>query len=282
MGKKKEESRHLFIKAEISDLKPYAGQAVLVSFNLYSKDSDIAYADRSTSLSLENKPHEFLSRLDSDSRGRRVLVDGTEYVVYPLEKYVVSFSEKANYNFSGDEFEVGVNQPVIYEDPFWGRRRGYKRENITVPVDEFGINVKARPKANEGENFSGAIGKYSIVTSIPPGDIILESPATAVIRVKGKGILDEKILPEYREAFEGGTVRLKSMSEKRKLYFDGKDVISELILNCEFVPLEMDAEIGEVTFSFFNPESGKIEKVVSNPTKVNVMSITSKFEPVEI
>lgn len=278
-AKKKDD---IFLSAEISNNSPYAGEAVLLTYKLYSKTGDIKYARRVEDTFLEGGSETFFSRVETDSRAKKEKVDGEEYYVFPLEKYVLSIDKKGNYSYNGGSFDVGINYPVVYEDPFWGRRRGYRTENTRLSLPKVNFKVKPLPSSPPGYKDVNAVGEFSISTTVPPGTIILEQPARALITLKGRGLLGEEVLPQYADAFQGEDLRLKSMSESRNTYFDGKSIVTELVLDCEFIPLAKDVEIGSVTFRYFNPVSGKYEEKTSLPVKVNVLSITSKMQTTDV
>lgn len=272
----------LYIKAEISNKNPYEGEAVVLTYKLYSRVADIRFARRGEQPVLLDEKSGFISTIETDSRGRQENVDGVIYYVFPVESYVIAPDRKGAYHFSGGSFEIGVDYAVVYEDPFWGRRRGYKTEQRLLPAPDVTIKTKSLPSYDSSQLESTTVGNFTVSTLIPPGEIILDQPARAIITLKGRGLLGEEVLPRYAEAFQGGSVKLKSMSESRKRYFDGKSVVSELTLDCEFIPQNKNATIGEVGFSFFNPVSGKYEEVFSSPVSVEAKSITTRVETVDI
>lgn len=279
----KNKNSDIFLKAEVSEKNPYEGEAVRITYNLYSKTADIGYAQRNEEFKISGDyPDSFISPLQIDQQGRRVMVEGEEYVVFPLESYIVSLDKKGNYSYTGGTFEIGVNYPVVYNDPFWGKRRGYKTEKIFLDAPDVSLKVKKIPDSKSDDDESTSVGSYSISAMVPPGDIILDNPARVVITLKGHGLLGKDVLPQYADAFNGEDVRLKSMSENRKTYFDGRNVVSELTLDCEFIPLAKEVVIAPVSFRFFNPETGKYEETHSSPVTVKVKSITTKVETVDI
>lgn len=272
----------LFITAEISNKTPYQGEAVMLTYKLCSRNADIKYANRVSETQLGGGEASFSSAVQTGSRGRKETINGEQFYVFPLENYVVTFDKKGNYTYKGGSFEIGVNYPVVYEDPFWGRRRGYKTQDYTLDVPQVNFKVRQRPNAPSDSDNITAVGDFSVSCFIPPGDIIIDNSATAIITVKGTGILDEETLPDYSDAFSGKGIRLKSMSENRNRYFDGKNVVSELSLECEFVPSAKEVEIGEISFRFFNPSTGKYEEKRSLPVKIVVRSIASKSPTTDI
>ena len=274
-------SEDFFITLEVSKDNPYEREANYLTLTLHSKIPDIAYANVIESPYVESGNFNYINRIDVSSRGRKEIIDGEEYFSFPLQTYVFTFHDKGNYTLSGGTFEVGINMPVVYDDPFWGRTRGVETSNVKLVSDKKKIKVRKLPTPIKEENFCDVVGDFEIATVVPPGDIIINEPCTAIITVKGKGLLGNDVLPEYAEAFHD-EVKLKSMSENRKMYFDGKDIVSELQLECDFIPQSADAKIGAVKIVYFNPETGKYETAVSDPVDVKVKSITSKIQTIDI
>lgn len=276
-------SPDIFLKAEISNRNPFEGEAVIYNISLYSKTPDIQYVRRVEDTVLKGGDESYLSRIETGSRGRREKVNGETYFVFPVESYVLSVGEKGSYNYMGGAFEVEVLYPVVVsEDPYRGRYE-YKRVDkrfLTVPAVSF--KVKKLPAPEDKDVSGSSVGNFTLSTFVPPGDIILEQPARVLITLRGRGLIGGDVLPEYTDAFKGDKIKLKSMSESRSLYFDGNSVVSELTLDCEFIPLDKEAEVGSVRFRFFNPKKGKYEETESSPVKVEVRSITSKVETMDV
>ena len=281
MGRSKN-AEALFITAELSNNNPYEGEAAVLTYMLWARSADIGFARRVDETSFFKDGEGYIAPLEIDNRGYRRTLDGETYFVFPLESYVVAADGKGSFRFKGGSFDVGVNYPVVYEDPFWGRRRGYKTDERRILIPELAFKVRSLPAPDIKNDETATVGNFTVSTLVPPGEIILEEPARAIITLKGRGLLGSEVLPQYAEAFKGENIKLKSMSEGRRTYYDGKSVVSELTLDCEFIPMEKEVVIGEVSFRFFNPTNGRYEKVSSSPVTVKVKSITSKVETVDI
>lgn len=276
-----DKNRDLFISYNLGDKTVYEREGEILTVNLYSTEPDIAYAERLAPAALDKGKFSYITNIEYPRRARREMIDGKEYFVFTLDAYLVCLHDKGSYTLRGAEYEIGVNVPVIYDDPFWGRTRTAKTESFRVKAEPFKFKVKELPGCKADDSFSGAVGEFEVTTTIPPGNIVLNQEATAIITLKGRGILGKDIMPEYIDAFSND-VTLKSVSENRDSYFDGKGIVSVLTLECEFIPKSKDAEIGPVSFGFFNPKTGKYEKAVSDSVKVNAKSIASQKETIEV
>lgn len=264
----------IFIDYEFSKKKFYEQEGAFITLWLYSVNPDIAFAKEAEAPTLNKGNFAYASKVQDMRQSKKERVKGVDYYAYPLSTYLVMMRDPGKFKLQNGSYEVGINVPVVYQDPMWGEQRGFETRSfrISLPTAEF--RVKELPVAEGTGNFSGAVGNFEIVTSIPEGNIILNEPSTVVITVRGNGLIGNDILPEYREAFGNGT-KLRSVSENSRMFFDGKDVVSELELECEFIPTDKDnCEIGIVSLGYFNPETEKYETARSEPVRVNVKSLS--------
>ncbi len=277
-----DQTDHLFIKCEISDGEFYVRQGVFITIWLYSKERNIAYVNEKVAPYLKRGEFSYISKVDNIANSRKEKIGGDEFWVIPVAKYLVMLSEKGKYELKGGTYSIGLNIPVAYNDPFWGPIRKYETRSVDINMEERDFKVKELPKVPSGFPFTGAVGDFSIKTVVPPGDIIINEEATVLINLRGKGFIGNDIMPEYREAFGKGN-KLKSVSQKDDMYFDGKDIISDKVLECEFIPeSRKECEIGVVKFGYFNPYTGKYEVAESKPVKIKVESSTVNREAIEI
>lgn len=272
-------NRDFFISFDLEN-NIFEREAVLATLTLHSRQPKIVFSEMLEPPGLENGQFDFIRNVNTSARSYKEDIDGETYFAIPLKSFVISIHEKGTYRLSGGKFKIGVVERYAYDDPFWGRRVAERVIPVEVDVEPLKFKIKGLPTSSGGA-FSGLVGDFEIETQIPSGDIILNEVASAIIKVSGKGLIGEGILPDYSKAFSKG-VKLKSMSESRNIFFDGEAPVSELVLECEFVANSKDAEIGSVEIDFFNPEKAKFEKVASDIKKLEIKSITSKIETIDI
>lgn len=272
----------MFIRCVAGDNEVYEREPLLLTVTLFTQNPDIAYANVVEPVVLSKG--EFASSRKVEPAGDPYVCEekGKKYYCFPLEASLVTFAEKGKYELCGGEFEIGVSYPVIINDPFWGKVRSSEVKKKILQMEKSQIKVKSLPSPPENGHFSGSVGEFTIETIIPRGDIVVNEEATAYIVLRGEGMIAESILPEYHNAFKKG-IKLKSVTESRSEVIDNGRMISELQLECTFIPTSReDAEIGEVRFEYFNPSTGKYSTVVSSPVKVAVKSSTVRHKSMEI
>lgn len=273
----------LFIEFEIDAKSPYEHQTFVATPVLYTTSPDIAYINRLTAPEIENGSFEVIRIVPSaDNRATRKEIKGKEYYRVPLESFVMAVDKKGTYSIVAPSYDIGVSVPTVVRDPFWGTYRTSRTTSCRPETTTARIKVKSVPDAPSGSAFSGSVGEFNIQTVIPKGDIIVGEEATALIIVSGPGIISESVLPEYRSAFGSG-LNLKSVSESCSSHVVDGRLVSELQLECTFIPSRReDVSIGAVSFDFFNPVSGKFETIRSAPVEVQVKSTVSRREKISV
>lgn len=250
----------------------YANEMDTFTITLISDTPDIAYADVIKLPELNHGEASSITKIGGIGQGYVKEINGNKYFHYPIYSFTATISEKGKYELKNGVCKVGIKTPVIIDDPFWGRRRSYQTKEYSVDIEKTSIKVKPLPELNKNIPFSNVIGNFKIETIVPTGAIIVGREALAYIILKGEGELTEDVMPDYQSAFSDG-LKLKSVSDSRNKYISNGKLISELTLECTFVPEVMDSlQIGVVKFHYFNPESGKYETVSTQPVKLNISS----------
>lgn len=260
----------------------YYHEPAVLTLYLWTPGYEIRGVQQSKSPELDKGKFSYLQRADFNSEPRIVNQDGQTWFVYPIDSYAVALDKKGKYNLKGGRYLVDVAVPKLYNDPFWGRMQTIDIERVEVPVGPVHITVKDLPATDADSEFSGAVGDFKVSVNVPPGDIYLNEEAIAIVTVSGDGWLNSGTLPEYHDAFGNGT-KLKSFSENRRQYIKDGQLVSELQMECTFIPTSKDnAVIGPIWIEIFNPTTGKYEIVKSKPVEVKFSSIAEKAPILDI
>lgn len=272
----------MFLECVVDNQKAYEHQPVSASIMLYSESPDIAFVNRMGQPLVNDEPVESLRPVRVQGKAQRKRIKGTDYYIFPVESFVFSLDTKGDYVLAPPSYQIGVAEPVVVNDPFWGSVTTTRTSKVELAPENVKIKIRKIPDAPKGSNFSGAVGNFEIKAFIPKGDIFIGEEATACVVVSGPGNIPPSVMPEYRSAF-GSNVRLKSVSENRSEKIVDGTLVSELTLDFTFIPESFsDAEIGPMSFGFFNPDNGKFLTVRSDSLPVVVKSSTTKREKISI
>lgn len=253
----------------------YHHEPAVITLYLWIQGYDVQGVRKSKSSTLNNGKFSYLKQAEFDRQPRVVKKDGETWTVYPIDSYAIAMDKAGKYKLQDGRYVIDLAVPVIYDDPFWGKMQTLKTQRIEVPVNPVQITVSDLPPVPHDTEFSGAVGDFKVEVTVPPGDIFLNEEATAIVTITGNGWLNDDTLPEYHDAFLKGT-KLKSFSENRQQYLRDGKMISELQMECTFIPTDKNAEISPVWLEVFNPIKGVYETVKSEPVKVKVQSIAAK------
>lgn len=280
-GAEKSESESPQLVWEVSEKDMYPGEFSVLNLVLYSNTAEIAYAEAVDNFGLKNGSFGVLSRFKGRNRIERVKYRNKECLKVVLASYIFNIEKHGTFTLSGGEYIVGLNYQFVVNDAFWGPVSKYRTKEFRLTPPDLKIKIKSLPTPAP-DNFSGAIGSYSVETLILDRQIIVGERAHALIRLRGNGYLPENVMPVYKEAFGKG-VKLLSASDSRRSGIENGKVISILEIECEFlVESGEGSEIGTVSFSFFDPDSGKYVVAESHPVKLNIVSSVVKRDLIEI
>lgn len=271
-----------FIDCIVSSEDIYEKSPVTFTLTLFSEVADVSFYQNLSSFNFKNLNVDAVNKFEFAGKSYRKQVKGKTYYCFPLEAYSVVFPTKGTYSLDKLDFKVGIACPVIVNDPFWGRIRSSEIKEKLISVEKFSVKVKSLPVAPSGFNFSGAVGEFSIDAYLTSNNIYLNEEAVIVFVIKGNGILPANVMPVYANAFGNG-LRLKSVSDSRSVRYYAKEPVSELRLECSFIPeSSQDLEIGPIKLGYFDPSVQKYVTAQSKPLKINVKSSVSKKQSITI
>lgn len=261
---------------DAKNISLYRHEPVTITLYLWCEDDNLLGWEESKPSKLDKGEFSYISHAKIFNNPEIREENGKKWRIYPIDSFVITLDKEGKNKLSGGEYSIDIAVPEVIRDKFQRERQVYRRQRMSVPVEPLFFSVKALPKNDDGKSFSGAIGNYSITVDIPPGDIYVDEEAIAIINVRGEGWINEQILPEYRGAFGKGT-KLKSINEYRNKYLENGKLVSEIQLECIFIPTSLtESIIGEVSMEFFNPKNHKYTQVKSTPVPVKVSSVAVK------
>ncbi len=189
----------LFIRTEVSKSKMYEQEPFVVTTKVYYRVALRSFDDYKLP---EYKG--FISQeieVPNAERQSRENVNGKVYDTYILKKCVLIPQKSGS-----QELEKGNIGAIVqvriqgggrgFFDDMFGQIREVKK-NLTIPSAK--INVQELPKNGKPANFSGAVGSYTMNTSITPEDGYKTNDAINIkIKINGNGNLKYAKNPEIK------------------------------------------------------------------------------------
>lgn len=141
-------------------------------------------------------------------------------------------------------------------------------EPISVPER---INVSVLPIHGKPENFTGAIGEFSIETlTVTPEEGHVGDPITLKLVVKGAGNMDRISAPVLKDGENWKVYTPKSTFNKEDAFgFRGTKIFEYIIIPQN----DRITETPPITFSFFNPEKERYYELTPNPVGLRISPV---------
>ena len=241
--------KDFFVRVVFSKSSVYEQEGVIAITKLYRPN------DRKFQLQLGGVPkmpvyEGFLSEdLQANTEPQLENYNGKNYITYELAR-VLLFPQKAGqlkvqsgtYTLNISE-QVGVVRMHMFATP------QYEEYTYTTPLVNGVLNVKALPTPRPAD-FFGAVGNYSISSSLTPDNLRTNESATYSITFKGTGNVKYLTTPtvEFPSTFDKYTPKTDI-----KANVSGQTYTGSYTVEFPLVPQEVGTfEIPSQTFSYFN------------------------------
>ena len=167
----------------------------------------------------------------------------------------------------------------LFDDDFFnGFFSGTREENVTLNNPGLKIRVLPLPNLGKPENFSGAVGHFTLSASASPKKGMVGDPITITMSVEGAGNFDRVSSPTLDIARGWKTYTpTTTFKPEDSAGYEGQKTFEQAI-----IPLDASMkEIPPVEFSYFDTGSEKYVTLKTNPIKVNIVpgSVYSKAVP---
>lgn len=268
--------KNLFLRAQVNKNNCYAGETVLLTYKMYSRidaSSQVIKRPSLTGLSI-------LEMVDTyDGKPEIEKIDGIPYYVnlirkvqgFPLQAGTILL-DKAE--VSSTVHFVKITEPVIRNLP--GDRIGYSAYDypVTLTTPPTTIYVKPLPLTNQPENFSGAVGNFSMhievmQKEIHPGDLV-----KIRLVLKGTGNIPLLVPPpiQWPKGVDTAEPEVKEDFNKYVFPLEGSKSFEYSFT----APDTGTYIIPAISFSYFNPVSQSYKSSRSDTIKIHVTDGSSK------
>ncbi len=157
----------------------------------------------------------------------------------------------------------------LFDDDFFnGVFAGAREENVTLKNPRLKIRIMPLPKLGKPDNFSGAVGHFTLSASATPKKSMVGDPITIKMSIKGAGNFDRVSSPSL-DVSDGWKTYTPTTSFKPEdsAGYRGRKSFEQAI-----IPLDASIkEIPPVEFSYFDTKSEKYVTLKTNPVKVDIV-----------
>lgn len=192
----------IFIRASVDKTNVYRGEAIVVTYKLYTRVQLVNSYGITKAPSLNGFWSQDILKPQQLQLNGSEVVNGTRYAVGELKKSVLFPQQNGNLTVdpmeaefiarvqvkqrrqSNNPFDI-FNDP-FFNDPFFGG--GARDVKVAVKSESIKITVKELPQ-NAPESFSGSVGKLTFSASLDKNKTKANDPVTLKIKISGRGNL---------------------------------------------------------------------------------------------
>lgn len=255
-----------FVRMEVSDRSVYEQEGFLVTFKLY--------AARQCGLNNLKFPEfeGFLAQeiqLPTEKQWGRENYNGRNYLTVVLKQTVLYPQRAGKITIESGRFDavIRVQTPQkarsIFDD-FFDSYQDVSKQLATAPVT---IDVKALP-AGKPASFSGAVGNFSMTSSINSENVKSNEAVTINMKITGNGNIKLIKNPEviFPNDFDVYDPKVEIDTKVTTAGASGSKTIEYMAIP----RYAGDFEIPAISFSYFDTKSGSYKTLSSGPYKLHV------------
>jgi len=285
--------QNLFVKVMVDKKDCYVGEPVLATFKLYSRlesKSDIVKNPGFYGFTIYDMVNLADKQVATEYiKGKPFDVHTIRKVqLYPLRAGVftidameinnkVEFSRSAVNKKTEQAIEEDANRRAII---------GKNKENITrknenttivesdISTEPISIDVKPVPEKNKPANFGGAVGKFSISSSVVQPSLKRNEEGFFEVTISGKGNFIQLGTPsiQWPEGIEGFEPQVKDVLDKTMMPLKGSRTF-RYPFTCAVAG---NWQLPAVSFSFFDTDTNSYKTISANGTTVSVSTEEKK------
>ena len=259
---------NIHLVAEISNVRPYVGESISVTYKLYVNTNKVNVQNyrESSSPSFGGFWNQNIE-LSRGAGAQNGTYGGKPYRYVVLKKAVLIPHTAGELELDPLEMEITAGVPMGQRD-FFGNLL-MNDVNMTVTSGRKTIRVKSLPEENKPFDFTGAVGDFSFTVTPSKTDLKANESSQIKVELSGEGNLKlvklpgietpnglEVYEPEHKEKI---TTNLSGM--KGSVY-DQYAVVPQF--RGKFI-------IPSVSFSYFNPKTEKYVSVDTEPIVLNAI-----------
>ncbi|MDR2854170.1 MAG: BatD family protein [Prevotellaceae bacterium] len=264
-------SENIFIKPQLSKTQVFEQEAILLTYKLYTTlDVINCYP-----LKLPNF-QEFMKQDVELPRNREYAwekMNGKNYVTAQIVQVLLFPQQSGTITIPPAEFEANIqvqqaNVPQsIFDDNFGDASILKVPKKITVPA--VSINVSKLPEAGKPASFSGAVGQFSLSSSLSSDKIKANEAATLKIVISGAGNMKMVKNPDIK--FPSDVFELYDPKVANDFKVSAAGISGTKTIEYLFIPRsEGKYEIPAADFSYFDTRSNVYKTITTPVYKIQV------------
>jgi len=271
--------KNLFIKLDVSKTSCYVGEPIVASFKLYTRlhsETTVTDAPSFNGFSVNDLPVSNDASMEKYN-GRMYNVYTLRKVeLYPLQPGQVTLDPVIADNkvtFIKSQYANSQNN-----DDFFGMLEnfgdagipadGLVEKNITLKTPTVTITIKPLPVKDKPSNFRGAVGDFTISSSLAKNNITTDDAGNLKITISGKGNIQLINAPviNWPVGIDGYDAQIKDNVDKSQVPMQGNKVFSFPFT----VSNPGNYKIDSIALSYFDPETVTYKTIHTSTLEIQV------------
>lgn len=254
----KELGKNIFIRVTVDKTKVNVGEQVTATYKMYTRVPMQAALSKLPSL------NGFWTQdfdLPKQQQPQREILDGIPYETFTLKKSAL-FPQQTGTLVLDPAEAKGVAR-IPDRNHLYGRDVQFKLSSIPV-----NITVSPLPLTGQPENFGGAVGRFTLNSSIDKTSLTTDETANLTLTISGSGNLKlieapALKLPNGLDAFDPSIV---DTITGRSTTISGSKIITYALAP----RIPGDYDIPAIPFSFYDSKTGSYTTLYTKPVKLHV------------
>jgi len=261
-------SRDVFVSAKVDKKSAYVNEQINLSVKFYTAVSLMGNPDY-----VAPEAKSFLSEDLPPLRNGQETIDGKTYYVTEIKTALFGAapgtasvgSALVRYQVRQD-VDMDPFDPNFFQSFFAkGLATAVTRETKTDPLV---VTINPLPEDGKPASFTGAVGNFHIMSSVDRRELKTGEAASLAITIEGVGNLKAITAPEMPDL---PSLKIYDVVSSLNLKKDKDIVQGSKTFKAVMIPKATGKiTIPAISFSFFNPETGKYQTVSSLPLELNV------------
>jgi hypothetical protein len=268
-----------FLKFSLPQTNLYAGQTIAAQLQICLRDD----VQNLTGFQFNSQSADgFTTGKMIRGQQQRIQVGNRIYNVIPLD-FPLTAVKSGTLNlgpFTAEAVLVVASSNQQGGDPFIRQffNQGEQKQ-VSLTTETLPIQSLPLPAQNQPPNFSGAVGNFTLATSVGPTNLTVGDPVTVRVQISGRGALDSFTLPDQTNLKDFKIFPPTVKTEvSGTLGLDGMKTFEEIV-----TPQNSGVrEWPQFSFSFFNPDDGQYHTLAQAAVPLTVHSAGANAQPVGI
>lgn len=261
-------SKALFIKAVVDKTNVYLGQQLTVDYKLYT-DIGIEDSQADAMPVLDGFWSEDTKPLQQQVQWHVETYNGRRYNVADLKQTILFPQRTGNLVIDPMKMTFVVKVPQAAGDDIMAQFFGsYKEEKYQARSTPVTIHVKPLPEAGKPESFGGAVGHFSIESSVDKTELKANDALNYKVKITGSGNIKllKDLSTNFPPEFEKYDPKITDTITENASGVSGSRFYDYLL-----IPRNQGSyTIQPFEFSYFNPETGKYVSLSTRPFQIKV------------